>query len=189
MPDESFGVFRIARVALPQFLNRPLCENPLLLKLWQGAYFLALTAASYVIVTNYLFETVEIVGPSMAPTLKDSDHFVLNRWIYHIREPRVSEIVVIRDPLDDGFSVKRVIAAPGDCLYIRQGFVFVNGRRLVEPYLLHGTLTLPASLGRSQLILCGKDDYVVLGDNRANSLDSRQYGVVPRDRILGVIWN
>jgi signal peptidase I len=188
-PVPSVEFLREIRWSLPQFLQRRLCANPILERLWQAVYFAVFTAASYVLVTNYVFEAVEVVGPSMKPTLQHAEHYMLNRWVYNFREPHVSEIVVIRDPGDDGYSVKRIIAGPGDRVRIHRGTVFVNDRRLVEPYLRPGTMTHPATRARNQLIYCGNEEYVVLGDNRSNSLDSRHYGVVARDRILGVIWN
>jgi signal peptidase I len=149
--------------------------------------FLALVAASYFAISNFLLQTVKIVGRSMRPTLSDSQHCLLNRWIYRVRAPRRNEVVVLRDPSDNGFSVKRVIAAPGDSLYLKDGRVYLNGCKLTEPYLTTGTPTYPNPGLKDQLIHCGKDQYYVLGDNRQNSVDSRTYGPVPRRNLLGPI--
>src|SRR5207244_8065695 len=69
------------------------------------------------------------------PTRRSSD--------LHLRAPQRSEVVAIRDPADHGFSVKRIIAASGDRVYLKDGNVYVNGCRLAEPYLATGTLTFP----------------------------------------------
>ena len=145
----------------------------------------ALAVASYLVITHLILQSVKVVGRSMAPTLYDSQHYLLNRWIYHLRTPRHSDIVVLRDPSDNGFSVKRVIAAPGDSIYLKDGNVYLNGCKLNEPYLLPRMPTFTDSKFRDQLILCGKDQYFLLGDNRLNSIDSRAYGPVPRRNILG----
>ena len=72
---------------------------------------------------------------------------------------------------------------------MKDGRVYVNGCKLDEPYLAPGTPTFTDSKYRDQLILCGKDQFFVLGDNRLNSIDSRAYGPVPRRNILGpIIW-
>jgi signal peptidase I len=146
-----------------------------------------LAVASYYLISHYFLQSVKVVGRSMVPTLYDSQCFLLNRWVYRVRSPRRSDIVVLRDPSDNGFSVKRIIAAPGDSIYLRNGDVFLNGCKLGEPYLAPGTPTFTDSKYRDQLILCGKNQYFLLGDNRQNSIDSRTYGPVPRGNILGPI--
>jgi signal peptidase I len=149
----------------------------------------ALAVASYFVISHFFLQSVKIVGRSMVPTLCDSQHYLLNRWIYYVRPPRQSDIVVLRDPSDNGYSVKRVIAAPGDSIYLKDGNVYVNGSKLIETYLSPGTPTFTDSKYRDQLILCGKGQFFVLGDNRLNSIDSRAYGPVPRVNILGpIVW-
>lgn len=128
-----------------------------------------------------------VVGQSMVPTLADSNRYLLNRWIYHVRAPQRSDIVVIRDPLDNGFSVKRVVAASGDSVYLKEGSVYINGRKLQEPYLPSGTRTFTLSRASEQLFKCGQNQYFVLGDNRPNSVDSRMYGPIPKQNILGLV--
>ena len=148
-----------------------------------------LAASSYFIISQFLLQSVKVVGRSMVPTLSDSQHYLLNRWVYYFHSPRHSDIVVLRDPTDNGFSVKRVVATPGESVYLKDGNVYVNGCKLHEPYLVPGTPTFTDSNYRDQLILCGKGQFFLLGDNRQNSIDSRTYGPVPRKNILGpIIW-
>ena len=147
--------------------------------------FLALAVASYLVISHFLLQTVKVVGRSMRPTLYDSQHCLLNRWIYRVRAPHRSEIVVLRDPSDNGFSVKRVIGTPGDSIYLKDGSVYLNGCKMAEPYLAPHTPTFANWNVKDQFILCGKDQYYVLGDNRLNSIDSRTYGPVPRRNLLG----
>ena len=144
---------------------------------------------SYLVISHFFLQSVKVVGRSMVPTLYDSQHYLLNRWVYYVRPPQHSDIVVLRDPSDNGYSVKRVIAAPGDSIYLKNGEVYVNGCKLKETYLCPGTPTYTDSRYHDQLILCGKDQFFVLGDNRTNSIDSRNYGLVPRQNILGpIVW-
>jgi signal peptidase I len=128
-----------------------------------------LATASYFIISRFLVQSVKIVGRSMVPTLCDSQHCLLNRWVYSVHSPQRSDIVVLRDPSDNGFSVKRIIAAPGDSIYLSNGNVYLNGCKLNEPYLAPGAPTFTDSKDRDQLIRCGRDQYFVLGDNRLNS--------------------
>ena len=156
---------------------------------WQFLVVGAMAVASYFFISHFFLQSVKVVGRSMVPTLHDSQHYLLNRWIYYVRPPRQSDIVVLRDPSDNGYSVKRVIAAPGDSIYLKDGSVYVNGCKLKETYLGPGTQTFTESKYRDQLILCGRGQFFVLGDNRMNSVDSRTYGPVPRKNILGpIVW-
>jgi signal peptidase I len=146
-----------------------------------------LSIGCYYIISRYFVQSVQVVGISMVPTLQENNHYLLNRWAYHGRDPRVGEIVVLRDPEDQGFSVKRIIAIGGQSVLFKEGRVFVNGKEFQEPYLLPGTHTYTYSVKKQQFITCGKDQYFVLGDNRLKSIDSRAYGPVPRANILGMV--
>jgi len=156
-------------------------------QIYQCLVAFGLGLISYYVFSHFVFQSVQVVGESMAPTLYDSQQYLLNRWVYHFRDPKRSDIVVLKDPQEKGFAVKRIIAAAGDRVDLRAGKVYVNGCRLNEPYLLPNTPTFPNYYEREQTIFLGKDQYFVLGDNRNNSADSRIYGPVPRGSILGMI--
>jgi signal peptidase I len=163
------------------------CKVSFLRQTFQLLSVAMLAVVSYLAISHFLLQSVTVVGRSMAPTLYDSQRYLLNRWVFYLRAPEHSDIVVLRDPSDNGFSVKRVVATPGDSIYLKDGNVYLNGRKLTEPYLAPHTPTFTDSKFRDQLILCGKNQYFLLGDNRLNSVDSRTYGPVPRHNILGPI--
>lgn len=146
-----------------------------------------LALGSYLFCSHFLLQSVRVVGVSMVPTLHDSDRYLLNRWVLYLRPPHRSEVVVLRDPADNGCSVKRVVAGEGDTVYFKDGYVYINGQRLEEPYLAAGTRTFGRDGPREELFKCAPGQYFVLGDNRALSVDSRTYGPVPRQNILGLL--
>jgi len=143
--------------------------------------------ASYVIASHYIVESVQVQGPSMAPTIADSDYYLLDHLTYLWRVPQRGDVVVIRDPMDGCKAIKRIIAIPGEFLFLKGGRVYLNGNELIEPYLPHGTRTHAFSASKQQVIKCRKDEYAVLGDNRGDSLDSRLYGSIAREDILGLV--
>jgi signal peptidase I len=156
-------------------------------QLTQAAIVVGLAIGCYFFISHFIVQSVKVVGESMRPTLENSQQYLLNRWVLYLRAPHRSEIVVIRDPTDQGLSVKRVVALAGEQIFLRNGTVFVNGKRLDESYLEPGTATFTGPYRHDQAFQCGKDEFFVLGDNRSNSLDSRAYGPIPRHNIVGLI--
>jgi signal peptidase I len=146
-----------------------------------------LALASYFLISHFLVESVRVVGESMHPTLENAQRYLLNRWVLYLRAPHRGEIVVIRDPLDNGLSVKRVVAVSGDLIQIKDGKISLNGKLLREPYLQPGTPTFAGPYLEEQHFQCAQDQFFVLGDNRNNSIDSRAYGPIQRRAVLGLI--
>jgi signal peptidase I len=158
-------------------------------QLYQCVAVGGLAMASYFFFSNFVLQTVQITGASMAPTLRNAERCILNRWVYYVRAPGRNDLVVLRDPIETGYAVKRIIATPGDTVYLKGGDIFVNGRKLHEPYLPPGTPTYPYLHWNEQLFRCGENEYFVLGDNRLDSADSRTYGPVSRGSLLGVLMH
>lgn len=143
-------------------------------------------AASYFLASRYMVCTVVIRGRSMTPTLRDGDQYLLNRIAYLFREPNRGDLVVIHDPGHTDMAIKRIIGLPGDKVEVRDGALFVNGARLKEPYLAPDTFTMPGHTLRGPVKL-GANNYFVMGDNRSESEDSRFYGPIHLDHIVGVV--
>jgi signal peptidase I len=128
-----------------------------------------------------------IPSESMAPTLTAGDQIVVTR--YFRSAPQRGHVVVFESPIAPGeLMVKRVIATPGDLIDSRLGRIRLGGYTLAEPYVLR-----TAATGSVQAQLVPADSYFVMGDNREDSSDSRSWGAVPRDRIVGrarlVLWS
>lgn len=162
------------------------CRN-LLKQILSCLLIAAVAYGAFRIVTRYVLQSVQVVGASMAPTLHDSERYVLNRFVYQVRDPKPQDIVVLRDPADNCYAVKRIVAKEGDTVIVKEGHLYVNGKLLQEPYLPPNTLTYAGPRYREQMWVCGVNQYFVLGDNRNNSADSRVYGTVSRQSILGLV--
>jgi len=144
--------------------------------------FLAVACAIVIGITvahAFIGSVSMVSGTSMTPTYEP------NTWVYTapISTPlERGDVVVIDDGNKDKQSViKRVVGLPGELIHIKHGYVFVNRKMLIEPYLPRCVYTFPTKL--PGVFLLGKDEYFVLGDNRPGSADSRNYGPVDRKQI------
>jgi signal peptidase I len=123
-----------------------------------------------------------IEGLAMAPALGDQDRVLINRWAYLSSSPERGDVVMLRYPRDERKAfVKRVIARGGDTLRIEDGLVYVNDRPVDESYVAQNARS-HESLA-TQVIPEGH--YFVMGDRRNNSADSRHWGLVHEDLIVG----
>jgi signal peptidase I len=154
----------------------------------------ALLALGLYLVINFVIQTVHVIGLSMFPTVGDQDYLIATKIDYRFHGPQRGDIIIMRDPYDPSRDfIKRVIAVPGDHLLIRDGGVFINGRRLDETYINHEPSVAasdwpPTPSSDPQGVLLKADDYFVMGDNRNHSTDSRVFGVVHRDQVEARAW-
>jgi signal peptidase I len=143
---------------------------------------LLLTAVIFLSV-RVLVQNYKVEGFSMEPTLQDGQYLLINKIGMHFQQPQRGDIIVFRYPLDPSKSfVKRVIGVPGDTVEVRNQQTIVNGHVLVEPYIKN-----PES-GFFPPTIVPPNEYFVLGDNRNNSSDSRSWGMLPANDIIGLAW-
>jgi signal peptidase I len=156
-------------------------------KLSTMVIILLLSLVAYFFFSRFVVMTVVVQGRSMAPTLRDGEHLMLNRMAYLLGTPARGDLVVLKDPGHSDYAVKRVVGLPGDALYFDKGEVYLNGRKLRERYLGNGLPTFTPDFKKKCVALTA-GEYFVLGDNRGNSEDSRFYGAIRQSAILGLIW-
>jgi signal peptidase I len=140
---------------------------------------LLLVAAAVLLVSGVLpLQAVRIPSDSMTPTISPGDHLLLDKR--DAARVAVGDVVVVRDPLGDGLIVKRVVALGGDSIGFEDGILVRNGLPVPEPYtadFLDGVYYGPDVVPPGALYL--------LGDNRYDSEDSRDFGPVPADTVVG----
>ncbi|MGD9200553.1 MAG: signal peptidase I [Chitinispirillia bacterium] len=137
---------------------------------------------------HYIISTAITSGQSMTPSLQSGDIHILNKWIYYFRNPKPGEIVVVKIPGDADLKVKRVIGVENDEITIKNNILYVNKRRLFEPYLMPNTIT-SAGFSKIKTFKIKEKHYFVLGDNREMSYDSRFFGSVHKRCIVGKLIN
>ncbi|MDQ2754456.1 MAG: signal peptidase I [Actinomycetota bacterium] len=146
-----------------------------------------------VVVRSFLFQPFYIPSGSMEPTLKVGDRLLVNKLSYDVHGVHRGDIVVFARPPNDpspGIKdlIKRVVGLPGETLQGKAGAVYINGHPLAEPYLPHGRAdyaspdSFPAAFPPT---IIPPGDYFMMGDNRANSEDSRYFGPVPEKLFVG----
>jgi signal peptidase I len=148
--------------------------------------FLVILVVSFVLVFGFVrpfvVEAFWIPSASMVPTLKYGDRVLVNKFIYRFTEPERRDVIVFKSVQDDQQDlIKRVVGVSGDEVAVRGGRLFVNGERQREPYvnkkLPDRSFAAPTKVPENHVF--------VMGDNRANSQDSRVFGPVPKENIEG----
>jgi len=155
-------------------------------KSWLSEFAEAVLPALVIVVALNVFlgQTRRVDGLSMEPSLENNQRIIMEKITYRFHPPRRGDIVVLLRP-DGPYEyplIKRVIGLPGETIEIRDGAVLIDGEPLREPYLDQSTL------GYVQPVHIPDRHVFVLGDNRASSNDSRTFGAVAWEDILGKAW-
>jgi signal peptidase I len=163
-----------AQADAPAARSRLRRELPLLLA--------ALAVGLLLLVRAFVAEPMKIPSDSMAPTLRPGDQVLVDKLAYRgAALPARGDLAVFHDPRTGEIVLKRVVAVAGDTVGLEDGALVVNGRRPFEPYADQKSIDSvyfgPVKVGAGR--------FFVLGDNRANSADSRSFGSVPADRLIG----
>ena len=167
----------------PQFEPPPVPEEPQPSRRWRrwliDAIETGLLALVLFVGINALSARIRVESISMLPTLHPGDFVVVNKVAYQLGEPHRGDVIVFRLPRDTSQRyIKRTIGLPGEQVDIRAGNVYIDGQEILEPYLEVST-----TRGGSWQVPEGA--IFVMGDNRNNSSDSRIWGVVPMDNVVG----
>jgi signal peptidase I len=145
----------------------------------------------YRIPSSSMEPTLHCARPGSGCTARFSDRVLANRFIFHFRDPHRGEIIVFDVPKAaeeacgaGGVFVKRIIGLPGDVWQEREGYVYINGKKLNESYIKKDRRDFQSYPARK----IPKDNYFMMGDNRQSSCDSRRWGTVPRKSIIGKVF-
>ncbi|MGI6157342.1 MAG: signal peptidase I [Saccharofermentanales bacterium] len=141
-----------------------------------------------ILITQFIIQRNTVIGTSMLPTLESHDEVFVEKVSLVFKLPLnrgdiVTASTNLEDPRHD-LIIKRIIGMPGEHVEIRHGQVYVDGQPLDEPYLAEGTLTAIHQLQYASVRL-NDNEYFLMGDNRMNSRDSRDFGPIPREHLSG----
>lgn len=141
------------------------------------------------LIRTFLIQPFLVSGASMVPTFADGDYLLIDQITYRFREPERGEVVVFRSPSDEStYFIKRIIGLPGETVTIKNGAITIaneankKGFKLEESYIPQNV----ATRGDESFVL-GPNGYLLLGDNRSYSFDSRSWGALEKDKIVGLV--
>ncbi len=149
-----------------------------------------LALAIFMIAYLFLFQPHQVKGHSMDPNFDDNEYLLTDKVTYRFNAPKRGDVIVFNAPVNRREDyIKRIIGLPGEKVAVRGGKVYINGHELPEPYLAPNTYTDSAAfLGEGTEYSIGSDEYIVMGDNRGHSSDSRSWGAVKRSDFIGRAW-
>lgn len=158
--------------------------------LWETVKVVVISLAIILPIRYFVVQPFFVNGASMEPTFYDHEYLIIDEITYRFEEPQRGEVIVFRNPRNPSqFFIKRIIGLPNETVEIKDGEIFItlpsgDSFKLNEvSYLPPGTVTN----GNNKVKLLN-DEYYVLGDNRSSSLDSRVFGPIKRESIVGRTW-
>lgn len=156
------------------------------LDVWQTAL---IVASIGLVIWIFLYRPFQVSGESMYPTYKDKEYIMTSLISLKLSTPKRGDVIVFQAPLDEEKDyIKRVMAVPGDTIYLQDGFVYLNNKKLDESnYLNDNVRTYGGNFMKEGIsVTVPKDNFIVIGDNRSHSSDSREWGLLPKNKIIGI---
>ena len=156
------------------------------LREWIVSFVAALVLV--VIIRSFLFTIIRVDGPSMSDTLLDGDALFVNVLDMKLNQPERFDVVICRFPNRSDQYVKRVIGLPGDTLSVRGGVLYINDQPIEEPFLSEArTVRFDKASNSFGPVRIPEGCYYVMGDNRDDSNDSRNVGMITEDMFIGKV--
>lgn len=144
----------------------------------------------FIVVYLFIMQPNQVKGASMDPTFNTGDYIFTSKVTYKFRGYNRGDVVVFKSPKNPDIEyIKRIIGLPGDKVMVKDGEVYVNGIKLTENYIAAKTNLWENGFSKNgEEITVPDGDLFVMGDNRPRSSDSREFGPVPEDSIIGHVF-
>jgi len=156
---------------------------------WEFVRFAATVIVVVVGVRMFIAQPFVVSGTSMVPTFENKDYLIIDEISYRFNKPERGDVIVFHPPVDSAtYYVKRIIGVPGDTVSITQSVVSItnaehpDGMTLTEPYIT------PDAEHSNYSVTVPEGQYFTMGDNRPASFDSRKWGLLPEEKIIGRVF-
>ncbi len=159
--------------------------------IWDLVKVVCLSLAIIIPIRYFLIQPFYVKGQSMEPNFHDEEYLIIDEITYRFHVIERGDIIVFHYPKNPAeYFIKRVIGLPGEKVEVRDGYVFIYAPDSEKKYLLSESqyLGVDAKTTGDRTWTLGEDEYYVLGDNREHSMDSRIFGPVKKDLIVGKVW-
>lgn len=161
-----------------------------------GGFFLdiietfVIALAMFVLMYLFLFQPHQVKGNSMYPNFEDQEYLLTDKITYRLSEPQRGDVIIFKAPKNEEYDyIKRIIGLPGETVKVENCHVFINNQVLKESYLSSDVCTSAGRFLRAnQNFSLSDNEYLTFGDNRPFSSDSRDWGIVPKENIVGKAW-
>lgn len=164
--------------------------RPFLIFLWEIFKIVMVAAAIIVPIRYFLFQPFFVNGASMEPNFEDGEYLIIDEISYRIHEPSRGEVIIFRFPGNRSqFYIKRIIGLPGETIEINGSQITVKNKANPQGFVLEESSYLKnvPNMGQEKITL-GENNFFVMGDNRTASYDSRRWGPLSRQDIIGRAW-
>lgn len=156
---------------------------------------MAISFSIFLVIYLFFLQPHQVNGQSMVPNFQSGEHVLTDKVTYKMRDPQRGEIVVFHAPPEANCAegtgcdfIKRIIGVPGDSIEVKDNAIWINGNKLPEPYIPSDFAIMPGGATKNKTIVLEANEFFVCGDNRPYSSDSRVWGPITKDEIIGRVF-
>ena len=158
-------------------------------KFWDGAYeiikFVIISLLIVIPFRMWVAQPFIVNGASMEPNFLNGDYLIVDEISYNIRNPRRGEVIVLRFAENPSFYIKRIVGLPGEKIQIKENKIRVFNKDNPDGFILEESYLGNIPTYPEETLTLKQDEYFVMGDNRLQSLDSRRWGAITNNNIVG----